>query len=242
MKITVIAPVTLDRDTPASVNEFAPMARSDNEVEVVFLEDGPLSIESQYDEAAAAPGVVRCTATAESQGADAVIISCMLDPGLAAARERVKIPVLGPAQVSMHVASMLCHKFSIVTVLERLKPIFMDRAKVYGVTDQLASVRAIDLPVLELEHNQEQAIDPLVEEAVRAIEDDGAEIILFGCTGMTGLAEAVAIQLQAQEYDVPVIDPGILTLKMAELLVDLGLSQSKLSFPYPPEKSILGLV
>ena len=78
------------------------------------------SIESEYEDILAAPDVVLKALEASKRGFDAVVVSCMLDPGVDQTREMLDIPVLGPAQTAMHVASMLGDKFSIITVLDRL--------------------------------------------------------------------------------------------------------------------------
>ena len=39
-----------------------------------MLEDGPVSIESEYDEALALPGIIKQVVIAESEGMDAIII------------------------------------------------------------------------------------------------------------------------------------------------------------------------
>lgn len=240
MRICVIAPVIRSGSGPASVEEFGLAARTDCEVRVVFLDRGPASIESEYEEALAAPDTVTKAWEAEKEGFDAVVISCMLDPGLAAARERVSIPVVGPSQASMHLAAMLGHRFSIVTVLKRLVPPLENLARVYGVDGQLASVRAVDIAVLDIEIDNQRVIEALVEQSILAIERDNAHVVVLGCTGMAGLAQAVRNGLLERGYDVPVIDPGIAALKLAEALVDLGQAHSKWTYPYPPKKLVLG--
>jgi allantoin racemase len=241
MKICVIAPVILEGKTPPSVLAFAPAARPGCEVEVVFLDRGPASIESEFEEAMAVPDTIAKAVLAEDGGADAVVIDCMLDPGLDAVREKVKIPVIGPAQTSMHLAAMLGDRFSIITVVERLVAPFRKRARLYGVIDRLASVRSIDVSVLELESDRGATIQPLIKEALAAIEVDGADVLIFGCTGMSGMAAAVQEGLQANGHaDIPVIDPGITALKLAELMVDLQLAQSKQTYPSPPSKVLIG--
>jgi allantoin racemase len=241
MKICVIAPVILKGETPPSVLTFAPAARPGCEVDVVFLDRGPASIESEYEEALAIPDTVAKAVAAEGDGADAVIIDCMLDPGLAAVREKVSIPVVGPAQTAMHLAALLGDRFSIVTVVESLVVPFRKRARLYGMVDRLVSVRAIGVPVLNLEHDRAATIPPLIGQAVAAVEDDGADVIIFGCTGMSGLAAAVQEGLQARGHnDVSVIDPGIAALKLAEMLADLHLAHSKRAYPIPPEKVLVG--
>lgn len=50
------------------------------------IEHGPASIECELDEALAVPGTIAEVKAAAEAGADAVVINCMGDPGLAAAR------------------------------------------------------------------------------------------------------------------------------------------------------------
>lgn len=242
MRIRAVTPIITESFGPMIIEEFERVARSDTEISNVFLESGPASVESAYDEALAAPDIIAQVRQAEREGIDAVIINCMGDPGLDAAREVVSIPVVGPCEASMHVAAMLGHKFCVVTVLDRLIPELELHAQKYGVRDKLASARSIDLPVLELEKGREQFVTRAVDEAVESIEEDGAHVIVLGCTGLAGLAQQIQNALCERGYDVPVIDPASTALKIAETLVDLKLAHSKRTYPYPPEKKIVGYV
>jgi allantoin racemase len=240
MKIRSVAPVITESFGPMIIEEFERVARPDTEISNVFLESGPASVESAYDEAVAIPDVIARVREAEEEGMDAVIINCFGDPGLDAAREVVSIPVVGPCEASMHVAAILGHKFSVITVLERLIPELELHAQKYGVGWKLASARSIDLPVLDLEKGREQFVDRMVDKAVEAIEEDGAHVIVLGCTGLAGLDQQVKNGLREKGYEVPVIDPASIALKVAEALVDSKLAHSKRTYPYPPEKEIVG--
>ena len=197
-------------------------------------------MESAYDEALAAPDVVAKVREAEEDGIDAVIINCFNHPGLDAARELVSIPVTGPCETSMHVAAMLGHKFSVITVLEGLIPELEQHAQKYGVGWKLVSARSIDLPVLDLGKGHDEFVGRKVEKAVEAIEEDGAHVIVLGCTGLAGPDKQVRSGLSKAGYEVPVIDPASIALKMAEALVDAKLTHSKRTYPQPPEKEIVG--
>ncbi len=240
MKIRAVTPVITTAFGPMIIEELERVARPDTEISNVFLDSGPASVESAYDEAIAAPDVVAKVREAEADGIDAVIINCFGDPGLDAARELVSIPVIGPCETSMHVAAMLGHKFSVITVLERIIPELELHAQKYGVGWKLASARSIDLPVLDLEKGRDQFVGRMVAEAVAAIEEDGAHVIVLGCTGLAGLDEQVKRGLSKVGYVVPVIDPASIALKMAEALVDANLTHSKRTYPHPPEKEIVG--
>jgi allantoin racemase len=240
MKIRVIEPVITKGLEGNSLEELGPLARPDTELSAVSLDAGPASIESTYEASLAAPNVVTKIVEAEKEGVDAVISNCMDDPGVEAAREMVSIPVIGPCETSMHFATMLGHRFSIIGVMEADERPFHDHARKAGLEDRLASVRAINIPVLELE-DRERAVRALVEQSVNAVREDGAHVIVFGCTGMAGMAQAVEDGLRERGItNVPVIDPAKLAFKIAEALADMGLSHSKRTYPRPPDKEIVG--
>jgi allantoin racemase len=240
MKIRAVTPVITESFGPMILEEFRQVARPDTEISNVFLKSGPASVESAYDESMAIPDVIDRVREAEAEGMDAVIINCFGDPGLDAAREVVSIPVVGPCEASMHLAAMLGHRFSVITVLERLIPELELHAQRYGLGGKLASARSVDLPVLDLEKGREQFVGRMVERAVAAVAEDGAHVIVLGCTGLAGLAEQVKAGLSRAGYEVPVLDPAATALKVAEALVDSGLAHSKLTYPHPPEKEVAG--
>lgn len=240
MKIRVVIPGITKEDEAWGLEQYSPGARPDTEISVALPDKGPASIESWYDVGVAVPGVVRRIVEAEKDGVDAVIIDCVLDAGLDAAREMVSIPVIGPGETAMHVAAMLGHRFSVITMLDSAAPMFDRHATRTGVAERLVSVRAVNIPVLEL-GDTERVIKALTEQSVMAVRDDGAHVIVFGCTGMIGLAGDVNKGLKDRGIaDVPVIDPAILAVKVAEALAGMGLSHSKRTYPYPPEKEIIG--
>lgn len=239
MKLRIITPITTHGF--ASVDAFLPLLRPDTELSHVEIDHGPASIESDYDEMLATPATVARIIEAEQDGMDAVIINCMGDPGMQAGREVVRIPVIGPCEATMHLASMLGHTFSVITVLKTLRRQFENQAKIYGVRNKLASVRAVEIPVLDLETDKVRLVQSLADEAQLAVEQDGAHVMLFGCTGMVGTAKAVEDELALRGYpDVPVIDSMVWAVKLAETMADLGIVHSKMSWPYPPEKRIAG--
>lgn len=239
-RIRVITPGIDKAFEATTLAQYSAGARADTELSVVYLDKGPAAIESSYDEALAVPDIVSKAVEAEQDGIDAVLLDCMANPGLAAAREKVSILVLGPASTSMHLAATLGHKFSVITILDSRIPQFERHALEMGLEWRLASVRSVNIPVLELD-DQTRTTTAMIEQAVKAVREDGAHVLIFGCTGMIGLDKDVKEGLAKKGiYDVPVIDPGILNLKIAEALADVGLTHSKRTYPVPPEKEILG--
>ncbi|NJK81474.1 MAG: hydrogenase expression protein HupH [Chloroflexaceae bacterium] len=239
MHIRVITPITTHGYSPLDgFREYVDAATVLSQVE---LDHGPASIECEFDEMLAAPATVARAIAAEREGVDAVVIDCMGDPGLQAAREAVQILVLGPCEACMHVAAMMGQAFSVLTVLDTTSPGFVKRARVYGVADRLASVRSVNIPVLSLKGDHSPVLAALTEQAVQVVRDDGAHVIIFGCTGMKGLAGALGAELAAQGYGgVPVIDPMPTTLRMAEAFAKVGIQHSRRTYHTPPRKRIDG--
>lgn len=227
-------------NTPQKPEKFDHDAGPDFEITQIKLDSGPVSIESMFDEVLAAPGLVARAIEAEQEGLDAVIIDCMGDPALYAMREAVTIPVLGPGEISMHVAAMLGHKFSVVTIMDRVRPVLENNAKAYGVFEKLASVRAVEMSVLDIDDHLEELTQRLIEQAIMAARQDKADVIVLGCTGFAGCAETIASGLAAQGLALPVIDPIQTAILVGGALVDARLSHSPNCYPAVPLKPMVG--
>lgn len=223
-----------------TLDDVKPFLRDDLEIRHSLLDQGPSSIECEFDEAICVPDTVRKVIDAEQSGANAVVIDCMGDPGLHACREVVSIPVLGPCQTAMHVASMMGHRFAFITVLDRLRPLIDSLVARYGLRDNYASFQAVDIPVLHIASDLEKLNASLTAKAITAIDEDHADYIILGCTGFLGCADAMRTKLRESGRDVPVIDPIPLTVHQADALVKTGLSHSKFCYPAPSPKKIAG--
>ncbi|MEX0344341.1 MAG: aspartate/glutamate racemase family protein [Rhizobiaceae bacterium] len=236
--VRVVTPITSRGFRQAS--DFDGLLGANDTVSHVEIDKGPASIECEYDEMLSIPDTVAKIVEAEQDGVDAVVIDCMGDPGLKAGRECVNIPVLGPCETSMNLACMLGNHYSVITVLERLRGQFENQAKLFGAWEKFASVRAVDIPVLDLEQDPGGTRETLTEQALLAVEKDGADVVIFGCTGMLGCAEAVRQGLLSRGYDIPVIDPVPVTVRVAASLAASGLSHSKVAYELPPNKPVVG--
>ncbi|KTQ95630.1 hydrogenase expression protein HupH [Aureimonas ureilytica] len=236
--VRIVSPITARNFRPPAVLEA--LGGLGLKVSGSQIEEGPASIESEFETAICAPDTIRRIVEAEREGVDAVVIDCMADPALRAAREMVRIPVIGPSQAAMHVAAMLGHRFSVVTVMRRLRAQFENAAALHGLASRMASVRSVDIPVLALEDDLDATQRLLVEQARLAVEKDGAEAVIFGCTGLLGCAGAVRAGLLAGGIDIPVIDPIPNAVHIAAALARSNLTHSALTYPPPPEKDVAG--
>jgi allantoin racemase len=107
--------------------------------------------------------------------------------------------------------------------------------KSLGLESHLATVRAASLGVLELD-SSERTVEALLKGSLSAIKEDEADVIVLGCTGMSGLAAALQDRVRAANFDVPVVDPLRAAIQWAEVLVKLKLRHSRVSYPRPPSK------
>jgi allantoin racemase len=73
-----------------------------------------------------------------------------------------------------------------------------------------------DLGVLDYHADEEETERRFIETGQGAVQDDGAEVIVLGCTASSGFFA----RLQ-QELGVPVINPAIAAIKQAEQLIEL---------------------
>jgi allantoin racemase len=234
MKIYVINPNTSESVTEHIRRELEKIKRPDTQLTVVNPEHGPVSIESAYDEALAGPPTLELVRKANEQGYDAVVLACFSDPALDAAKEISEIPVIGIEEATLHVAAMLGHKFSVTTVFPNRVPVRELHARLRSVESAFASALVMNMPVLEMDANPEEAKARILEVSQKAVAEEGTEVIVLGCAGLTGYAADVE-----RELGVVVLDPTSVALKIAEALVDLGLRHSKIArFATPPQKEI----
>jgi Asp/Glu/hydantoin racemase len=192
---------------------------------------GPALLDSGHDTGLAEVALAEVGIRAQEEGYDAVCIDTMSDSGVGILRSLLDIPVIGPGRASYLTALMLGDTFSVLTQWDGWIPIYKKGVRDLGLESHLASIRSINMlpDVDNLLGGKEDVVFPLLREAGMAcIEEDGAQVI---CMGSTTMHQAVPY-LQ-DELPVPVINPGPLSYKLAELVLGLGVSHSKRAWPAP---------
>ena len=180
------------------------------------------------------PYIIAEIVNAARKGYDAAIPNCFFDPGVPESRTLVSIPVVGPGESALHLACMLGYRVGIIettgTPVDHLHGKGTNRAQQWvrrhGLSERVISIRTVPMVVEDLRVDAEVTLDAMYQASLIAIEQDGAEVLILGCTGMTGYAE----ELQ-KKLDVPVVEPLVAALKIAEMLITMELKQSKLAFP-----------
>jgi allantoin racemase len=233
MRIKFIIPFPFDEEGIA--NRAAQIPREvlgpDTDVECVPVRNSATLVDCYYDDLVFEMYITEAGLRAEEEGYDAVVMDTVSDSGLYALRSRLSIPVIGPGLVSYAVAVILGRRFSIITMWDKWNHLYEKNLDTYRLWQKCASIRAVNIPP-DVEAlfagKEEEMFERLTAEAQRAIDEDGADVILLGSTTMHQAGDYMQEHLAA-----PVINPGPVAIKLTESLVHLGLSHSKIAFPPP---------
>ncbi|GAA2303983.1 aspartate/glutamate racemase family protein [Streptomyces kunmingensis] len=228
MRILVCNVNTTESMTDAIAAQARSVAAPGTEIVALTPAFGAESVEGNYESYLAAIAVME-TVRAYPEPFDAVIQAGYGEHGREGLQELLDVPVVDITEAAASTAQYLGHRYSVVTTLDRAVPLIEDRLKLAGLTDRCASVRASGMAVLDLERDPDAAVEAIVEEAARAVEDDRAEVICLGCGGMAELTERVK-----KRTGVPVVDGVAAAVTVAESLVRLGLTTSKVRTYAPP--------
>jgi allantoin racemase len=159
----------------AAAKRAAPELR----VETVNPNKGPRSIESAYDELlSCAPTLETYLQARRSGPVDGVVLACFSDhAAVEALREISDGPVVGLLDAACATASLVGDSFGIATTSKSWEPLLRKGVDRLGYGDRCVDIRAIDMPVLTLEHeNVEQAL----LDTTTAIASD---VVILGCAG-----------------------------------------------------------
>ncbi|MFX0173659.1 MAG: aspartate/glutamate racemase family protein [Candidatus Hodarchaeota archaeon] len=223
MQILIINPNSDLKMTEAIQKTAEQFADGEYEVVCKPTPGAPIFIETYEDGIKTAPGIIQLIRENEAFF-DAFIIACHDDPILDIIKEITQKPVIGIGEASMKIATMLGHRFSVVSTTKHAIPIKEAQVRKYHLESLLASVRAPG-EEMRLQNDEEK----YTQAAKSAIEEDMAEVIVLGCAGMTGLDK-----LLQEELKVPVLDGVVCALIIASGLVKYGVSTSKYR-KYNPE-------
>ncbi|MFW3898096.1 aspartate/glutamate racemase family protein [Pseudomonas putida] len=235
MRILIVNVNTSEAITEAIARQAQAVAAPGTEIIGLTPYFGAESVEGNFESYLAAIAVMD-RVLAYDGPYDAVIQAGYGEHGREGLQELLNVPVVDITDAAASTAMYLGHAYSVVTTLDRTVPLIEDRLKLSGLYDRCASVRASGMAVLELEEQPERALEAIVGQAERAVREDKAEVICLGCGGMAGLDEKIR-----QRTGVPVVDGVSAAVKMAESLVQLGLSTSKSrTYATPRSKRIVG--
>lgn len=219
---------------------LAGTTRSDCRLDVDHLKNCPADIDYYSFKHLVEERFIERVVEAERQGYDAVVDGCCYDPGLLEARELVDIPVVGCLEPTMHVASMLGHKFAVITDHHKAVPYLENMVKISGLNSRCTSVRAIEVWIRNIIKEPDIVAPKVLEEAKKIVEAERAEVIVLGCTIVASCFD-LEYRKHPTKIRFPILNPVVVASKMAETMVDLrrlGVSTSRLAYFEKPDYSL----
>lgn len=237
-RILYISPVKVEGRTFAEVDQNA--LRDSNELTAIGFNRGPEHVEYHSYEALVLPDLVRSLIEAERQGFDAAVIGCFYDFGLHEGREVCqRMVVTAPCESSVLLACSLGEKFSVIVGRRKWIPQMHGTIRKYGLESRLASFQPLGFGVPDYHVDENETARRFIAAGRKAVEEDGAEVLILGCTASAGF-----YRIMQDELGVPVIDSALAATKHAEHLIEVrdrfGWSTSKVGgFDGPPEHEIV---
>jgi allantoin racemase len=162
------------------------------------IEDQPEGIHDDRTREIAVPKVVRLGRSLESEGVNALIVSCADDPGVDELRNMVRIPVIGAGSAAASLALSLGDKVGVLIISDKTPDVirkilggrFLAEAKPIGVST-----------TLDLLREKEGAH---LFSAAEELKRKGANVILLACTGYATIGIASKLR---RRLGLPVVDP-----------------------------------
>ena len=232
MKILVINPNSAETVTAAIMESARRAASAGTELVGVTTKGGTRNIDSAFGDYMSGGFMIRtCLDAVPLHRPDAVVLAGFGRVGIDALKEALAIPVVSISEASMAIACLLGHRFTTLTMLQQFIPYQQDLVRYYGFEAKCASVRAINVNVEECVTNRAKTMAELREQITRIVSEDRAEVVILACAGLCGYDLELS-----RLAGVPVLDPVAVGVKVAESLVSLGLSHSKIrKFAAPPQ-------
>lgn len=231
MRILVLNPNTSATMTAEIAAAAEAAAGADTEIVCSAPRFGTVAIDSAAESYLSAVGVMDVVATLVDAGEfdfDAVVLAGYGEHGRDALAEMLSVPVFDIAECAAHVAHLIGRRFSVVTTLARSIAPIEDRLLLAGLNAHCASVRACGLGTAEVDADPAGAVQAIVDEAARAVTEDGADVICLGCAGMAGVTAAISAKI-----GVPAIDGVAAAVALAQAVVGLNLATSKVGVYAP---------
>ncbi|WP_175052558.1 aspartate/glutamate racemase family protein [Paraburkholderia sediminicola] len=230
LRICVLVPVATSQYNERILKAVAPVVPPDVHVEIRNITQGHPDIENRTNWLQNGMPVVELAQAIANDGFDGIWLTDFDMCGVEAAREVIDIPIIGGFPATAFTALALSQRFSIVTILQSTLAMQRGHPQTYGIQDSFASIRAINCPVAQLD-DVDVVVIRTFEAALKAINEDGAQSILLGCTGFVDVASRVS-QLLTKELGayVPVIDPNQAGFSFLVSLVRMQVRPSRLTY------------
>ncbi len=188
-------------------------------------------IRSGADVSLLAPETVKLSVQAEQEGCDAIVIHGICDFGIEATRGAVDIPVVGLGSSVIHLACQLGDRYGVVSKSDTTIPEFTRRIQLMGCAKKMTSIRPLNIPESRLINRRQELKRRFLKIAKYQIDQEEAHVIVAGYSAIFGVLPEGSREELEEILGVPVLDGVAVALKMAKMLIDLSLRQSRKAYP-----------
>jgi Asp/Glu/hydantoin racemase len=236
IKLRIIVPGNTEQFNEYILKSAKSVIPENVELDIKNITGGNDCIECRYNLMQNAPYVIKAVKEAEKDKIQGIFVSDMDFCGVEVAREVTDIPIIGGFRANAFTAMALAQKFSIITITESIADYQIEHIRAFGIEPNFASIRATKIPVNVLAGMytdslyKGEVIQKVTDESLKAIKEDGADAIIFGCTGFVDIADQVAENLKSEGYNIPVLDPNKVAINFLYTIVSNKLMQSRLTY------------
>lgn len=236
MKLLIVNPNISTSVTDLIEAEARRVASDDTHIEMATAASGVAYIETRFEALLGAHAVAAIAGERIGQY-DALLVAAFGDPALLELREVLDVPVVGMTDAALMTAAQLGQRIGIIAISRRITAWYRECVDRYGMLSRLAGIRHLDRPLRDPGTIREEHGAQLIDLCERAVEQDGADVLILAGAPLAGLARSVADRLP-----VPVVDGVSSGVLQAEALVRLGPVRARAgSFARPPAKPNTGL-
>lgn len=232
MKIILVNPNSSEAVSGIILRSARKNARPTTELVILTNPSGTEHIDSAFaDYMSTHSHVKACLQEIDQLKPDAIVLAGFGNVGIYALKEVLDIPVVSISEASMSIACLLGHKFTTITMLKQFIPYQEDLVRLYGLENRCSSCRAINVNSKNAATDGDQELAELKKEILRVLKEDDADVIILACASFSAYADELS-----EFVGIPVLDPVVVAVKVAEMMVDAGLSHSKVrKFAFPPQ-------
>jgi allantoin racemase len=129
----------------------------------------------------------------------------------------------------MHLGVQLSHRLGVIAYEQKSIPFMRKQMHAWRVSDSVVGIRSVEIPLPESTRNRDAMRARFIQVARELIDNFDAEIIVP--MGVTMVPVQYAPQEFESELGVPVMDALKTSIQTAEMLVRMGLSHSRRTYP-----------
>ena len=159
----------------------------------------------------------------KNNSSDAFIIISFEDIGVDTIRKITSKQIIGLGEASFYTANIIANKFSVITNLSHSHEAIKNNLIKYDMDHKCASIKSIEVPVLDMDTMSKSNLIKLDNEIQRTITEDGPEAIIITSPGIYNLSKNLS-----KKFNIPIIEGVTAATALMENFAKLDLQIKKI--------------